>query len=402
VTAGAVTTVTAGTRTGRALAGLVRRMRADGMLMGGRPGPVRLSMRWAGVFLYAVACVLATPAAHRGVAAGVAVAGIAAVLTGLAPERYRVFRTAGVLGYGATGFAMILVARQPLGYVAPLLALFWAVVRLGPVAAPWLAALFGAGMVGVGWLVGGPGGAAGMFGGSCGAAVLGYSIRSARHRAEQAERLLASERRAREATARAGVLAERQRLAREIHDILAHTLSAQVVQLEGARLLLRRLAGGEEVLARVEQAQRLARDGLHETRRALESLRGHLAPLEVALPKLAADSGASYAVHGDVRELGPEASLAFHRTVQEALTNVRKHAPGATARVTLRYLPAGCEVEITDTGRAGAEPAELAVAGAGYGLAGMRERAELLGGTFEAGPYRPDGKGFRVWLRIPE
>jgi signal transduction histidine kinase len=129
-----------------------------------------------------------------------------------------------------------------------------------------------------------------------------------------------------------------------------------------------------------------------------------VAPLDVALPRLAADSGATYTVHGDVRELGPEAALAFHRTVQEALTNVRKHAPGATAGVALRYQPDGCEVEIVDSGPRDAAPAELAGAGAGYGLAGMRERAELLGGTFEAGPYPvgPDGKGFRVWLRIPE
>jgi signal transduction histidine kinase len=267
-----------------------------------------------------------------------------------------------------------------------------------------VAVLVGGAMTALGWIATGPGGAAGMFGGMCGAVVLGYSIRGARARAEQAERLLASERKARDATARAGVLAERQRLAREIHDILAHTLSAQVVQLEGARLLLRRHGDGAEVLARVEQAQRLARDGLSETRRALESLRGDVAPLPVALPRLAADGGAEYQVRGECRELGPEASLAFHRTVQEALTNVRKHAPGATARVTLTYLPDACEVEITDTGRTGGAPADLATAGAGYGLAGMRERAELLGGTFEAGPYPvgADGKGFRVWLRIPE
>ena len=396
--------MTAGTR-GRAVVGLVQRMRADGMLMAGRPGPVRLSVRWTGVFLYAVACALTAPAPHRLLATAMALTGIAAVLTGLASERYRLLRTAGVLVYAATGFVLILAAHQPLGFVAPLLAVFWAVVRLGRWAATVVAALVATAMTALGWLATGPGGAAGMFGGMCGAAVLGYSIRSARHRAEQAERLLASEREAREATARAGVLAERQRLAREIHDILAHTLSAQVVQLEGARLLLRRQGeDGAEVLARVEQAQRLARDGLHETRRALESLRGDLAPVDVALPRMAADAGASYAVEGEVRELGPEAALAFHRTVQEALTNVRKHAPGATARVVLRYEPGACEVEVTDTGRGGGGPAELATTGAGYGLAGMRERAELLGGTLEAGPYPvgPDGKGFRVWLRIPE
>jgi signal transduction histidine kinase len=238
---------------------------------------------------------------------------------------------------------------------------------------------------------------------ACAAAlILGLIIGDVRMRATNAEELLAAEQAARQSQIQRDRLAERQRIAREIHDILAHTLSAQVVQLEGARLLLRRQGeDGAEVLARVEQAQRLARDGLHETRRALESLRGDLAPLTVALPRLVSDGGASYAVEGEVRELGPEVALAFHRTVQEALTNVRKHAPGAHTAVTLRYRADGCEVEITDSGGTG--PADLAGAGSGYGLAGMRERAELLGGTLEAGPYPvgPDGKGFRVWLRIP-
>jgi signal transduction histidine kinase len=384
--------------------GRTRGVRGGSLFLPGEAGPARLVMRWAGLLLYAAACVLATPPGHRVLAGVVVLIGLGAVLTGLVPERCWAVRVTGILAYAATGFVLLLVVDQPLGYLAPMLAVFWVVVRLGTRAAAWLGVGIGAAMVGTGWLVGGAGGAAGMFGGACGAAVFGYSLRQNRLRAEQAERLLASERQAREATARLEVLAERQRLAREIHDILAHTLSAQVVQLEGARLLLRRQAGGDEVLALVEQAQRLARDGLHETRRALESLRGSLAPLDVALPRLAADSGATYTVHGEVRELGPEAALAFHRTVQEALTNVRKHAPGATAGVTLRYQPDCCEVEIVDPGPRGAEPAGLAGAGAGYGLAGMRERAELLGGTFEAGPYPvgPDGKGFRVWLRIPE
>jgi signal transduction histidine kinase len=202
------------------------------------------------------------------------------------------------------------------------------------------------------------------------------------------------------------VLAERQRLAREIHDILAHTLSAQVVQLEGTRMLLRRGADPEAVLARVEQAQRLARDGLDETRRALDSLRGRARPLAETLPALAADAGAGYTSEGVARDVGPEASLAIVRPVQEALTNVRKHASGAATTVRLRYAPDATTVEIVDTGcREAGEAVAAAVAGVlagpggGYGLAGMRERAELLGGELSAGPLA-DG-GFRVRLCIP-
>jgi signal transduction histidine kinase len=182
-------------------------------------------------------------------------------------------------------------------------------------------------------------------------------------------------------------------------------------------MLLRHGADTDAVLARVEQAQRMARDGLDETRRALDSLRGRSRPLAETLPALAADAGAGYASEGDPRDLGPEASLAIVRTVQEALTNVRKHARGAATTVRLRYAPDAATVEIVDAGGPGPadadgpgtdgaetggpaqDAASLAGSGGGYGLAGMRERAELLGGALWAGPLA-DG-GFRVRLRIP-
>ncbi|MFD0536496.1 sensor histidine kinase [Actinomadura luteofluorescens] len=98
---------------------------------------------------------------------------------------------------------------------------------------------------------------------------------------------------------------------------------------------------------------------------------------------------------GAPRELPPQAGLAVVRTAQEALTNVRKHAPGARAQVALRYLTGKVELEVTDTG--GTEPVEE-LGGGGYGLVGMRERAELIDGTLVTGP---DGKGFRVSLSVP-
>jgi signal transduction histidine kinase len=249
----------------------------------------------------------------------------------------------------------------------------------------------------IGFLSDSPGAGIGLVAGCLGVSTIGVSIRAARERAAAAVRLLTSERETREANARAHVLAERQRLAREIHDILAHTLSAQIVQLENARLLLSRGAPPEAVRAQIDQAQRLARDGLTETKRALHSLRGEARPLPEALGALAETAGARLTVEGEPCPVEPEASLALERTVQEALTNVRKHAPGATANVTLRFLPDGYAVEVVDSGGG---TTDVSDSGPGYGLTGMRERAELLGGRLEAGPD-PRGNGYRVALWVP-
>ena len=198
------------------------------------------------------------------------------------------------------------------------------------------------------------------------------------------------------------VLAERSRIAREIHDILAHSLSAQLVHLEGARLLM--VSGRtDEALDRVERARGLARSGLEETRRALATLRGDIPPMDVVLRELAeehrvlADARCEVTIVGKRQDLTAGAGLAVIRTAQEALTNVRKHAPGADVTVVLRYETEWCELEVTDSGGRN-EPGPLAASGGGYGLVGMRERAELIGGMLEAGPA---GKGFSVLLRVP-
>jgi signal transduction histidine kinase len=198
------------------------------------------------------------------------------------------------------------------------------------------------------------------------------------------------------------VLAERSRIAREIHDILAHSLSAQLVHLEGVRLLM--VSGRtDEALDRVERARGLARSGLEETRRSLATLRGDIPPMDVVLRELAeehrvlADAACEVTIAGEPRDLTAQAGLAVIRTAQEALTNVRKHAPGADVTVELRYEVGWCELGVTDSGGR-KEPGPLAASGGGYGLVGMRERAELIGGTLEAGPA---GEGFSVLLRVP-
>lgn len=225
-----------------------------------------------------------------------------------------------------------------------------------------------------------------------------YAIRERRIARVQAEN-------ARTAQAGEAALAERARIAREIHDILAHSLSAQIVHLEGARLLLKRGDDPGAALDRVERAQRLARTGLEETKRALSALRDDAPPVGEVLRGLAEDfrevsgDACELTVTGEERHLPAGTSLAVVRTAQEALTNARRHAPGADVTVGLRYGPDGwCELAVTNPLTDDPEPSTPADGGGGYGLVGMRERAELLGGSLTAAAE--DGE-FRVLLRVP-
>ncbi|MGW1893007.1 sensor histidine kinase [Streptomyces sp. NPDC002004] len=229
-----------------------------------------------------------------------------------------------------------------------------------------------------------------------GLALAGYVLRLDAEARGNAQRLLTQERAARDAEAASAALAERARIARDIHDVLAHSLSAQLVHLEAARLLIERDAPREQILERVVAARGMARDGLDETRQALSALRGDMSPLEDFLCELvgAADR-AALSVGGERRSLSAEASQTVRRVAQEALTNVRKHAPGANIDVRLDYGPDAVTLDVRDSG---GKPGELAESGSGYGLLGMRERAELLGGTLHAGPYE---KGFAVTLKVP-
>ncbi|MBO1335777.1 sensor histidine kinase [Streptomyces sp. VRA16 Mangrove soil] len=226
----------------------------------------------------------------------------------------------------------------------------------------------------------------------------GYVLRLDAEARGNAQRLLVQERAARVAEAESAALAERSRIAREIHDVLAHSLSAQLVHLEAARLLIERGADREQILDRVVAARGMARDGLSETRQALSALRGEMTPLEDFLKELTGSAdGATLTVEGERRPLTVEASQAVRRVAQEALTNVRKHAPGAKTAMRLEYRPTEVTLEIRDSG-ASRPHEELTVSGSGYGLLGMRERAELLGGTLDAGPYE---EGFVVTLKVP-
>jgi signal transduction histidine kinase len=227
-------------------------------------------------------------------------------------------------------------------------------------------------------------------------------------RAEEAELRLADAERAREEHARAVALAERASAAREIHDILAHSLGALVLQLDALDAVLD--AGtpdhgrAAELLAR---ARALAVDGLSEARQAVGALRTDT--LRTDTPSLidglrqlvgASEHDGILEVSGTPRAISAEGAVALRRTAQEGLTNAAKHAPGAAPKVLLAFMPAEVVLTVTDAGGAhNGAPGSLADTGGGYGIEGLRERAELLGGTLTAGPR---GAGWQVTLRVPD
>jgi len=237
---------------------------------------------------------------------------------------------------------------------------------------------------------------------------LGLTRRSYLLRAEQAERMLAEAGRARDAETQAAALAERARMAREIHDVLAHSLAAVSVNLQAAEGLLGALPAGSPELAKaiecVGRAEALTRDGLAEARRAILALRDDAAPLPDQLSALAeeyradGDAPVDFQVAGPARPVAAEAGLAAYRTAQEALTNARKHAPGQPVRLCLQFSPTDIAVRAANPLPEMSPGGPLAATGGGHGLTGLRERAALAGGTLTAGPA--DGE-WRVCLRIP-
>jgi signal transduction histidine kinase len=241
---------------------------------------------------------------------------------------------------------------------------------------------------------------------------------------DEAELLLAQAQRSREEQLRAARLEESARIAREIHDVLAHSLAGLAIQLEATSSLVEGGAERSVVLERLRRAHALAREGLDETRRAVGVLRSEGLAVAEALEALLADYWSSSSPAAASLELGDVSSrlegpvaLAVVRVAQEALTNVRKHAPGASVRVELELDAGGSDTTVSPDavvapdavllrvcngvppgGRGSAAAESLAASGGGYGLRGMRERAEILGGSLLAGP---DGDGWRVELRLP-
>jgi signal transduction histidine kinase len=228
--------------------------------------------------------------------------------------------------------------------------------------------------------------------------------RLARELSEKAERA----QHAREEDERRAIALERNRIARELHDVLAHNLSVMVVQAAGARQVLEKNpARAVEAAALIE---RTGREALAEIRHLFGPVRrGDAEPLSGAqsitrvddLARRAREAGlrVELRVTGDPVELPAGIDLAAYRIVQEALTNTLKHSGGARTRVTVAYEPNEVVLSVEDDGEGPRDGYELGDAGGGHGLAGMRERAAVYGGVVQAG--REPGGGFAVRARLP-
>jgi len=270
-------------------------------------------------------------------------------------------------------------------------------------------------------------------------AVTGQFIRRGRESQDRTELLMAQLQDAREAEAAAAALAERSRIAGELHDVLAHALSGLAIQLQGARKLAGREAASPALRAALERSADLAREGLADARQAVGALRGDRLPTVGQVGALVEDfrrdtgAEATLRVDGTPRPLPADASLALFRGAQEALTNVTRYAPGTSVAVTVRYTPDRTILAVEDhsrtpgpgtgdapgapggpvpapggaaptgdpAGAGGTAPAPnplLAEAGGGHGLTAMRERAARAGGSARAGPT---ADGWRVELEVP-
>ncbi|WP_019203109.1 sensor histidine kinase [Tsukamurella sp. 1534] len=220
----------------------------------------------------------------------------------------------------------------------------------------------------------------------------GIAGRARRERTRTLEQLVEQSARTAASEARSSALAERARIARELHDVLAHTLSGAGMQLELADALLE--AGRtEDARAAVQRARGAIAGGVTEARDAVHALRGDTVDLPAALAALG--EGPRETVDAEPVRLGEAATLAVLRVAQEAFTNARRHAPGAPIRAALRSGPDGAVLTVANGPGRVASPSP----GSGMGLIGMRERAAEAHGALRAGPA-PDG-GWAVTLTVP-
>ncbi|MDP5312876.1 sensor histidine kinase [Streptomyces poriferorum] len=244
--------------------------------------------------------------------------------------------------------------------------------------------------------------------------VLGDSMRTRRAYFDQLEERAARLEREREAQSKVAVAAERARIARELHDVVAHNVSVMVVQADGAAYVM--AAAPDQARQALETISSTGRQALAEMRRLLGVLRTGDAPetgeyvpqpdveqIEDLIEKVrAAGLAVDFRVEGTPRSLPSGVELTAYRIVQEALTNTRKHGgPNAGASVRLVYFDDGLGLLVEDDGRGAAHELyeDGGADGAGHGMIGMRERVGMVGGTLDAGP-RPGG-GFRISALLP-
>lgn len=231
----------------------------------------------------------------------------------------------------------------------------------------------------------------------------GRVMRTSQRNAELVEQL----RESRAAEATNAVVAERARIARELHDVLAHTLSSLALHLESTRALAVKRAVASDVEGRITDAVRLARAGLDEARAAVDALREQELPGPERIPALVESFGATSGIDCRFQEIGepsalaPEARVALFRAAQEGLSNVAKHARPSRVDVVLTWAPDAVTLRVADHDPTRIPAAAVAAgpqSSGGHGLRGMRERAELAGGRLSAGPT---DDGFSLELSLP-
>jgi signal transduction histidine kinase len=331
--------------------------------------------------------------------------GIALLLVGPAALGVRRVQPALALGVAVAGATVYLSAGYPFGPVtlAPLIALCYAVTAGRRLAAYTLTGVAFTVVVLVRGVAhhGEPLSLTGVAGGLAWLIAVVAAAELWRARRER----LAQARAAREEIERRRGSEERLRIAQELHDVLGHHVSLINVQAGVALYLMDE--DPEQARTALAAIKQSSRELLREMRATLGVLRGvderpphQPVPGLARLDALAADTRAaglpvSVEIHGPARELPASVDLAAYRIVQEALTNARKHAGPARARVALHYDERGLIVQVDDDGRG----TDASGSGGGNGLPGMRERAQALGGTITTGP-RPDG-GFQVRVFLP-
>lgn len=319
------------------------------------------------------------------------------------------FQAAVILAMGAAGVA--LVALQPHGAteLAGGVAVWFAVLRLNRTAG-----------IGVGGTIAVAVDVAAALTGASTEALLAaslllvllglvaYFMKEGRTSQDRTEMLLAQLEDAREEQTRAAAIEERGRIASELHDVLAHSLSGAAIQLQAARKLAEHEHATPAISAAIERAGALVKDGLGNARQAVGALRGDDLPSIAGIEWLIAsyrndmELNVTLSIEGEARTLQTDAGLALYRGAQEALTNIARYAPGAATTVVLQYGPSRTRLCIEDTmptAPAGTRASTgLQDVGGGHGLAGLRERLERAGGTMRAGPT---GSGWRVELDVP-
>lgn len=226
--------------------------------------------------------------------------------------------------------------------------------------------------------------------------------------AEQSAALLAQRERLEAERRRADLLDERARLAREIHDVLAHSLGALGIQIQAARSVLTDYGDVDRAVDMLTAAQRMAAEGLTETRRAVHALRADTLPLADELAKATSSYAERYHVavsldtEGTPRPVPADATVALLRVAQEALVNAAKHGAGKPVTVRLDYEADGVGLtvrnELDDTAPGAPGAVRVSTLNAGYGLTGMRERLRMLNGTLEAGR---EGTCWVVTAQVP-